>query len=719
VRRLAYLVLFFCLAWTGTATADLTNPATLEIIEVSPSQFKVVLTLPLIKGRVLKAKPILPDICVIKGDLDERGVSGSVIRTWQMECNPDDLVGVPIGVGGLLGTSQEIRLTIETLDGRKYVQPLRPTQSFFAIPPPPTFLELALNAGRKGAELVLRRLELGLLIVLVGFLGLRLRALGVAIFAFAVAQALGQWLAGQNWMVMSLFLPRALTALTALLVAYDIIRRKSAPVVDWFRPLWVVMFFLGLLYGAAQGETVATMGLSQGEEYIAFAFVAIGAIAGLALLIFCVRELRAVLVGFFESFSEAVTFWLAYLLGVLASALFLYELSTPAFTGGTTPVVPSITLVTVVVLGIWAQMQSGLRGSLLAVVAGVLFALGIIFSFNEIALPLTTLVVFGFLAFLGATLLLPKSWPGWLLLLTVGLATGYHGYFAGLHLRDITTLPVANVIGMSILLAFLFYTCYRATAGIIEAGLSGLQVRICALLAAGLAVLWRLIEYREWFNEELAAEVAMGFVRLPVLAVVLLIVAGFVWPRKRRFKTHQAGSPPVTHWILLALAFFTFPLATWRVHNPFYTPRAPSTTEATLIMDKLLTDTYLAFNLKDENAAFDNLEATLSEDLVADVYLDSRRRLTVGTRQGAKVTVKDVSVMSVDAATSDMKGAKSFTYPCKWIVTARVQHLQHIHDRQNIYLGELTIRVEDERWKITRLILKSEERVVLPWQRTS
>ena len=150
MRRLATIILLYCLAWTGIAIADFTNPATLELTEVAPAEFRVVLTLPLINGRVLKAKPILPDICVIKGDLDERGVSGSVIRTWQMECNPDDLVGAPIGVAGLLGTSQEIQLTIETLDGRKYVQPLRPTQSFFAIPPPPTLARLALDAGRKG-----------------------------------------------------------------------------------------------------------------------------------------------------------------------------------------------------------------------------------------------------------------------------------------------------------------------------------------------------------------------------------------------------------------------------------------------------------------------------------------------------------------------------------------------------------------------------------------
>ena len=82
------------------------------------------------------------------------------------------------------------------------------------------------------------------------------------------------------------------------------------------------------------------------------------------------------------------------------------------------------------------------------------------------------------------------------------------------------------------------------------------------------------------------------------------------------------------------------------------------------------------------------------------------------------MTVKDVSVMSVDAATSDTKEEESFTYPCKWVVTARVKHLQHIHDRQNIYLGELTIHVEDDGWKITRLVLENEERVILPWRKT-
>ena len=49
------------------------------------------------------------------------------------------------------------------------------------------------------------------------------------------------------------------------------------------------------------------------------------------------------------------------------------------------------------------------------------------------------------------------------------------------------------------------------------------------------------------------------------------------------------------------MAFFALPLGTWRIHNPFYTPRAPTTVEAKHIMNRLLTNTYLAFNLPDEN----------------------------------------------------------------------------------------------------------------------
>ena len=113
------------LAFATRATADLTNPCTLTLKETSPSRFSVEFTLPIIQGRVLKARPLLPDVCVMEADADVQGDGSKVVRTWAMTCDPHDLVGTAIGVEGLLGTSLEVQLTIETLDGRKYVGQLR------------------------------------------------------------------------------------------------------------------------------------------------------------------------------------------------------------------------------------------------------------------------------------------------------------------------------------------------------------------------------------------------------------------------------------------------------------------------------------------------------------------------------------------------------------------------------------------------------------------
>ena len=48
----------------------------------------------------------------------------------------------------------------------------------------------------------------------------------------------------------------------------------------------------------------------------------------------------------------------------------------------------------------------------------------------------------------------------------------------------------------------------------------------------------------------------------------------------------------------------------------------------------------------------------------------------------------------------EVRPEEGFSYDCRWAVTARVQHLQHVHHRQNIYNGVLTLQSEGGRWKI-------------------
>jgi hypothetical protein len=134
-----------------------------------------------------------------------------------------------------------------------------------------------------------------------------------------------------------------------------------------------------------------------------------------------------------------------------------------------------------------------------------------------------------------------------------------------------------------------------------------------------------------------------------------------------------------------------------------------------VILEKLLSETYHAFNLNDEEALFKQLSKNVGDELVENLYLDSRRRLTSGVRQGAEVTVKEVSVVRVkDTAMPEVMGADQFSYEVDWMVTARVKHLQHVHHRRNMYTGVLTVRVEDGAWKVQQVDLRSEEREVIP-----
>ena len=104
MRRSVFLPLLVVLFYPVMAHADFVNPASLEITEVRASEFEIVLTLPLVRGRVLKARPVFPESFAMQGEVTERAVNGSVLRSWSMTCDPQDLVGAAIGVQGLLGT---------------------------------------------------------------------------------------------------------------------------------------------------------------------------------------------------------------------------------------------------------------------------------------------------------------------------------------------------------------------------------------------------------------------------------------------------------------------------------------------------------------------------------------------------------------------------------------------------------------------------------------
>ena len=245
-------------------------------------------------------------------------------------------------------------------------------------------------------------------------------------------------------------------------------------------------------------------------------------------------------------------------------------------------------------------------------------------------------------------------------------------------------------------------------------------IRLAVGFIAVIAVLWRVGEYRRWFDLEVATEAALGLARLPLLAMACAALAIMLWPRRRRVAQELGLEKEQRswHWVALGAALLVVPYGTVAVPNPFFEPHAPRGADAGRVLTRVLSDTYHAFNLADEEELYDTLAANVTGDLVDDLYLDGRRRLTAGTREGTRVTVRDVSVVGVGEPFGGASAEEGFSYDCSWAVVARVQHLQHIHHRRNLYNGVLTLQSESGRWKISGVELVSEDRAVVPWNPT-
>ena len=108
----------------------------------------------------------------------------------------------------------------------------------------------------------------------------------------------------------------------------------------------------------------------------------------------------------------------------------------------------------------------------------------------------------------------------------------------------------------------------------------------------------------------------------------------------------------------------------------------------------------------------EQLTQSIDQELIEDIYLDSRRKLRSGVRQGAEVLVKEVDLLEIDNTSSNTVD-DLLRFDTRGMVTARVKHLQHIHHRQNLYTGSVELKMEDTQWKISRINLLSEDRTVI------
>jgi hypothetical protein len=177
----------------------------------------------------------------------------------------------------------------------------------------------------------------------------------------------------------------------------------------------------------------------------------------------------------------------------------------------------------------------------------------------------------------------------------------------------------------------------------------------------------------------------------PLLATVLML--GLLWLRSRRALLAASACG------LALVASITF---AWG-------RRAELTDErARVIVGGLLHNIYRAFDHREEGRVYDVLARSVEGELLARIYLETRRSLELASQGGARAKVKEIELVDV---TTDSLGGGAFVADASWNVTGAVGHWGHVHRRRNHYRARLEIVPSDGAWRLAEMEVMLEERL--------
>ncbi len=208
--------------------------------------------------------------------------------------------------------------------------------------------------------------------------------------------------------------------------------------------------------------------------------------------------------------------------------------------------------------------------------------------------------------------------------------------------------------------------------------------------------------------DAIAAQAANQF-DIPLLSVLLCLAAALI----AGFGGFLAlnGVYRITAVALIfVVAVGVGPFGRIAVRNPFAAPYQLPEVESLLILQGLLQNTYRAFDFRAENDVYDKLAVSTADDLITDIYLQSRKRLVMEAQGGARAKVQDVQLL--DAVQVGPPGKRQrLTFQCAWRITGTVNHWGHTHQRRNQYEARVTIQPIEQTWKIVALDVIEERRL--------
>ncbi|MCP9200499.1 hypothetical protein MKO06_11300 [Gramella sp. GC03-9] len=698
LKRLLYIALFgFCFLKPADFRADIVFPARLELTETQPGVFDVFFILPVVNGKVLKASPVLPEACTYQTEPEITGTPNTKQITWSIDCQGEYIYGKQIGIEGLQGSQVEIMLIINLLDGRSYNKKLSPAMAYFEVPEPPTTLELLKNGMINGTRSLLSQPYLYLILFcLVIFTGFGSRSGFYP--GFFISILIGYWLGAFEMMMTPQWMFNLTAAGFTLLVAL----KSRKDLTEAFSKLLLIPpgLFLGNSLSLQEFGLILTP-----EEQVAFSvFFSLGIAIGILLSLILFTQLKNILKSYSVYESSLKVF--SILIGSIGLGLLIFESSLFWKTTSMLPQIPAMLILFFLLLPL-------LRGSMSLMISGLLFilfsALGLTLAMNEISLPYSELFLLALILISGVFMLGKGMVPNFMFLILLIMGSFAAGNIMGEYANNNISYPLARSVGY---LAFGLFLIGILGSSVKTAESSNF-LKAVSVIITGLAVLILFNLFSNDYFEGIVTAFLSGNLPIPVISILLLILAIIFWPRNRKVHRQMAlkSRKPLVSLSMVILAVILLPFHL-NINNPWFEAEDLDQAGMERIMQNVLSNTYSAFNVEDEEKLFEELSNNVDSELLDNVYLDSRRRLNMGLREGAEVSVQEVELNSMGKP-QVLQDPESIEYPAQWTVTARVRHLKHIHYRKNQYTGTVALKAIDNKWKISKISLTSEERKVI------
>ncbi|MFM7867777.1 MAG: hypothetical protein ACKPHU_26485, partial [Planctomycetaceae bacterium] len=162
----------------------------------------------------------------------------------------------------------------------------------------------------------------------------------------------------------------------------------------------------------------------------------------------------------------------------------------------------------------------------------------------------------------------------------------------------------------------------------------------------------------------------------------------------------------------LGLVLMVIPAAATEIAHPWRKPELPAGTAAD-VARTLHRGMYRALDFGTEDRVFDVLATSVDGALLEQLYVQLMDSLRVREQGGAAARIRAVDYELAELQPHSTAAGEApwpgFSCNVRWLVAGTVEHWGHVHERQNLFNGRLTVEPRNGEWKITRMDILGQE----------